>query len=94
MFHMLVTCTLFASMHAHFPKGDLWASLMHQILVDLNQQLDIEIHAVSKWYHSLLENVSTIEILQDLTKGQLKVLQELTKDSNVEPLKKYLNKSQ
>ena len=39
---MLVTCTLFASMHAHFPKGDLWASLMHQILVDLNQRLDIE----------------------------------------------------
>ena len=91
--HMWVTYTPFVSMHGHFPKVIFGPSLMHQILVDLNQRLDIE-SMLHRNGISLQRNISTIEILEDLSQGQLKVLKDLTNDCNVEPFRKVPTKGQ
>ena len=57
-----------------------WASLTHQIRVDLNQQQDLEATLQRKGINLEHKGISIIEILDELSIGELTALKKISKE--------------
>ena len=66
-----------------------WASLTHQIRVDLNQQQDLEATLQRKGINLEHKGISIIEILDELSIGELTALKKISKESEQELCKTY-----
>jgi hypothetical protein len=63
-----------------YAKGILWSSLMYQILMELNTQLDLEKKLREAPNVDLLKGVSLIRIMDQLSSGDVSYLKEVVKD--------------
>ncbi len=65
-----------------YGKGSLWASLMFQILTDINDQLDLEATITNE---HILQGVSVMELMDEFTtSGERKYLRNKVKDKRVQ----------
>jgi hypothetical protein len=60
-----------------FAKGSLWSSLMYQILVELNDQLDLEETLLKMDYNLTEKGISLIEIMDTLSHGDRNYLNQV-----------------